>query len=112
VGRFAHLEVAHFAVGFGFVFFVASVCAFGFCQSAWSTDPACGRLEAQQELVEDTRGTTTSRGLALANGQKRRSRIPLGSSPALSPPGVYTAPLVLLYRPMCSELENTNPLLV
>jgi hypothetical protein len=25
VGRFAHLEVAHFAVGFGFGFFLASV---------------------------------------------------------------------------------------
>ena len=32
---------------------LASECAFGFYQSAWSTDPACGRLEAQQELGED-----------------------------------------------------------
>jgi hypothetical protein len=35
--------------------------------SAWSTDPACGRLEAQQELGEDTRGTTTSPWHCLGN---------------------------------------------
>jgi hypothetical protein len=35
--------------------------------SAWSTDPACGRLEAQQELGEDTRGTATSPWPCLGN---------------------------------------------
>jgi hypothetical protein len=44
--------------------------------SAWSTDPVCGRLEAQQELVEDTRGTATSPWLCLGKRQKRSRRIP------------------------------------
>jgi hypothetical protein len=33
-------------------------------KSAWPTDPACGRLEAQQEQEEDTRGATPCSGSA------------------------------------------------
>jgi hypothetical protein len=36
----------------------------GFYQSVWSTDPACGRLEAQQEQEEDTRGAAPCSGSA------------------------------------------------
>jgi hypothetical protein len=40
-------------------------------ESAWSTDPACGRLEAQQELAEDTRGTAASPWPCLGNWTKK-----------------------------------------
>jgi hypothetical protein len=47
---------------------------------AWSTDPACGKLEAHQELGEDTRGTATSPWPCLGKWTKHTQLHPLGIS--------------------------------
>jgi hypothetical protein len=80
--------------------------AFGFCQSAWSTDPACGSRSQRRSrswCVEDTRGNATPPWRCLGKGKKEVRRIPwdvrslffIFRSPTLSPPCVCTAPLVL-----------------
>jgi hypothetical protein len=61
--------------------------------SAWSTDPACGRLEAQQELGEDTRGTATPPWHCLA-WQLDKKDVVGSRTPSL---GVCFQPLVFIF---------------